>query len=94
MKNPQLTLALLASFALLAQDGPESVTRGTKRFDRKVLVSGLAGPWELAWGPDSQLWVTERTGKRITRINPVTGEQKVAITLPDVSALTLTDFFG
>src|SRR5690606_23500986 len=32
------------------------------------------------------LWVTERTGKRITRIHPVTGERKVAITLDEASA--------
>ena len=86
MKTLPLSLALLAALALLAQDGPESVTRGTKRFDRKVLVSGLAGPWELAWGPDSLLWITERTGKRVTRVDPATGARHVAITIDEVSA--------
>src|SRR6478672_6801908 len=85
------TVVLLGSFALLfsvisAQDGPDSVTRGMKRFDKKVLVSGLAGPWELAWGPDNMLWVTERTGKRVTRIDPKTGDHTVAITIDEVSA--------
>jgi hypothetical protein len=28
-----------------AQDGPDSVTGGTKQFRKRVLVSGLAGPW-------------------------------------------------
>ncbi len=69
-----------------AQDGPESVLRGTKQFRRAVLVSGLAGPWELTWGPDNMLWVTERTGKRITRIDPATGKENVAITIGEVSA--------
>jgi PQQ-dependent dehydrogenase (s-GDH family) len=32
------------------------------------------------------LWVTERTGKRVTRIDPATGERKVAITIDEVSA--------
>src|SRR5688500_5125005 len=32
------------------------------------------------------LWVTERTGKRITRVNPATGEKKVAITIDEVLA--------
>jgi PQQ-dependent dehydrogenase (s-GDH family) len=71
---------------LLAQDGPESVLRGTKEFRRSVLASGLAGPWELTWGPDGMLWVTERTGKRITRIDPATGQRQVAITIDQVSA--------
>jgi PQQ-dependent dehydrogenase (s-GDH family) len=71
---------------LLAQDAPESVLRGTKEFRRDVLVSGLAGPWELTWGPDNMLWVTERTGKRITRIDPANGAQTVAITIDEVFA--------
>jgi len=90
MKNSLQARVLLASAALFgvifAQDGPETVTRGTKQFDRKVLVSGLAGPWELAWGPDNMLWVTERTGKRVTRIDPKTGERSVAVTIDEVLA--------
>ena len=72
--------------AVSAQEGPDSVLRGTKQFEKKVVVSGLAGPWEVTWGPDSMLWVTERTGKRVTRINPATGERSVAITIEEVSA--------
>jgi len=71
---------------VFAQDGPDSVVRGTKQFRKRVLVSGLAGPWEVTWGPDNMLWVTERTGKRVTRIDPATGERNVAITIDDVSA--------
>lgn len=71
---------------VLAQDGPDSVLRGTKQFRKSVLVSGLAGPWEVTWGPDGKLWVTERTGKQITRIDPQSGEQTVAITIAEVSA--------
>ena len=71
---------------VFSQDGPESVTPGTKQFQKKVLVSGLAAPWELTWGPDNMLWVTERTGKRVTRVNPATGEKSVAITIAEVSA--------
>jgi PQQ-dependent dehydrogenase (s-GDH family) len=62
------------------------VIRGTKRFRKSVLTSGLKGPWELTWGPDSKLWVTERTGKQIARIDPATGERAVAITIDEVSA--------
>jgi PQQ-dependent dehydrogenase (s-GDH family) len=32
------------------------------------------------------LWVTERSGKRITRIDPVSGQRTVAITIDEVSA--------
>jgi PQQ-dependent dehydrogenase (s-GDH family) len=90
MRFSTLAKALVLSGTLCTtiwgQAGPESVLRGTKQFTKRVVVSGLAGPWEITWGPDSKLWVTERTGKRITRVDPSTGERTVAITLPEVSA--------
>lgn len=81
-----LAFALCLAAGLSGQDGPESVMKGPKQFRRTVLVSGLGGPWELTWGPDQMLWVTERTGKRITRIDPQTGKTSVAITIDEVSA--------
>src|SRR5688572_26687511 len=87
MKHSALAAILLASVVLVfAQDGPDSVLRGTKQFRKTVVVSGLAGPWELTWGPDSMLWVTERSGKRVTRVDPATGEKSVAVTIGEVSA--------
>ena len=77
---------LIVFVSLIAQDGPETVVRGTKQFRQSEVVTGLAGPFEVTWGPDNMLWVTERTGKRITRVNPATGEKKVAVTIDEVSA--------
>ena len=70
----------------LAQDLPSSVVPGTAQFDEKVLVSGLQGPWEITWGRDNFLWVTERTAGKIDRIDPQTGAVKTAIKLPEVFA--------
>ena len=39
----------------------------------ETLVSGLDTPWDLAWGPDDFIWVTERGGT-ISRVNPSTGD--------------------
>ena len=76
----------LAFFGLVfAQDSPNDVIRGTKQFRKSVLASGLDGPWEVTWGPDNMLWVTERTGKRVSRIDPATGRKSVALTIPQVS---------
>src|SRR2546425_516666 len=83
---PFLLTSVVFFGLVFAQDGPDSVVRGTKQFRKSVLVSGLAGPWELTWGPDNMLWVTERTGKRVTRIDPAGGERRVAITIAEVSA--------
>jgi glucose/arabinose dehydrogenase len=41
----------------------------------RVVASGLADPFEVAWGPDGALWVTERTGRRVTRVAVATGEK-------------------
>jgi PQQ-dependent dehydrogenase (s-GDH family) len=88
MKFLPAILLITAAFSGLAsaQDGPDSVMRGTKEFRKRVVVSGLAAPWELTWGPDDKLWVTERTGKRVTRIDPISGERRVAVTIDEVSA--------
>ena len=49
-----------------------------------MVASGLGNPWEVTWGPDGQLWITERTAFRVTRVNPADGTKKVALTLDDV----------
>ncbi|MFN7934698.1 MAG: glucose/sorbosone family PQQ-dependent dehydrogenase [Bryobacteraceae bacterium] len=69
-----------------AQDSPQSVRRGTKVFQKRVVISGLENPWEVTYGPDNQLWITERTGKRIVRVDPQSGARKVAVTIDEVSA--------
>ena len=39
----------------------------------KTVASGLDTPWDLAWGPDGAIWVTERPG-RISRVDVATGQ--------------------
>jgi PQQ-dependent dehydrogenase (s-GDH family) len=64
---------------------PRVVTaQGPEAFVSRVVTSGLEGPWDVAWGPDGFLWITERTGKRVTRINPADGSRMVAVTIDDV----------
>jgi glucose/arabinose dehydrogenase len=47
------------------------------------VINTLNTPWELVWGPDNYIWVTERFG-RISRVHPETGEQQILITPSDV----------
>ena len=47
------------------------------------LVTGLDTPWDLAWGPDGQIWVTERGG-RISRVNASSGQRTTAGQVPSV----------
>lgn len=55
-----------------------------EKFTSRVVASGFEDPWEVTWGPDGFLWVTERIGKRVVRVNPADGSRKVAITIDEV----------
>ncbi len=39
----------------------------------RTVKSGLNYPWEILWGKDDHIWMTERGGK-ISKINPKTGD--------------------
>jgi PQQ-dependent dehydrogenase (s-GDH family) len=52
-------------------------------FELRVVTEGLQQPWEITWGPDGFLWVTERTGKRLVRVNPEDGSRSVALELTE-----------
>lgn len=60
-------------------------------FTSRVVTTDLGFPWEVVWGPDDHLWVTERAGKRIVRVNPVNGAQSVAYELPEAYQAVLQD---
>ena len=81
----RIAVALAAgTLASLAQDLPSSVVPGKQQFDQKILVTGLQNPWEITWGPDNFLWVTERSAGRIIRVNPADGSKSTAIQIPEI----------
>ncbi|HEY0898107.1 MAG TPA: PQQ-dependent sugar dehydrogenase [Sphingobacteriaceae bacterium] len=47
-----------------------------------VLTEDLYHPWEILWGPDNKIWMTERNG-RISQVDPQTGAVKNLLTLTD-----------
>ena len=81
MPRYRLTAGLLTMvwFLLLS-----SQARAQDDFTLSALAMGLEHPWEVTWGPDDHLWVTERTAFRVTRVNPIDGSQQVAATVPGV----------
>ena len=71
---------IAASLALATCDAPGTTTSKTSAsapFDATTLVSGLSTPWDLVWGPDSMIWVSERGGT-ISRVDPKNGNRTVA----------------
>jgi PQQ-dependent dehydrogenase (s-GDH family) len=75
-------LGLLA--ATLHLQSPTSVAKAPERFTMRVVASGFASPWEIAWGPDGQLWVTERESFRVVQVNPADGTRRVLLTMHEV----------
>jgi PQQ-dependent dehydrogenase (s-GDH family) len=69
---------------LPAQNPRVVTTYGPEAFVSRVVTTDLAGPWEVAWGPDGFLWITERVGKRLTRVNPADGSKTVAVAIDEV----------
>jgi PQQ-dependent dehydrogenase (s-GDH family) len=77
-------LAVAAVLVGTAIQDPTLATNPPEHFSMRVVASGLDGPWELTWGPDGQLWATERKGRRVIRINPADGTRSTLLTVHEV----------
>lgn len=75
------TIAGPADTRGIAQGRPADAAR---EFAKRTVASGLGNPFQIVWGPDGYLWVTERTARRITRVNPSDGSRAVAVTIDGV----------
>lgn len=71
------TLLILIFFGIHNLAKPQVMLEQTV-VDTSTVIYGLDIPWELQWGPDDRLWVTERFG-RVSRIDPQTGTQDVIL---------------
>lgn len=66
----------------------EKTTLGITEVTNSFIV-----PWEIAWGPDNWLWVSEQAGK-VWKVHPTTGEKKHLLTIPDVWMKRTTGLLG
>ena len=91
------TLLLLAGLAApaCAQQSPAlaTYTVGTTTLTLSALSTGLDTPWEILWGPDNFLWMTERGG-RISRVNTTTGQVLPLLTVADVTEIGESGLLG
>lgn len=56
---------------------------GTTEVDTTSVLMGLDTPWEIRWGPDDEIWLTERYG-RVSRFDPESKELTVLLTIDAV----------
>jgi len=89
MKN--LTLLLLIALSLSAslfckkENKENEEPPGAVEIKDSVIASNLNFPWEILWGPDNNIWMTERGGK-ISRLNPATGDITPLLTINEVES--------
>lgn len=74
------TFASVAIVALFNGDCANTAPPVREDFTVTTVATKLNTPWDLVWGPDSLIWVSERGG-RISRVNPMTSQQTIAGTL-------------
>jgi len=68
---------VLCSFLMLIMLSAQSQT-----FVRSELPTTLSIPWEMTYGPDNYLWITE-SGGQVSRVNPSNGNKTIVYTAPD-----------
>ncbi len=72
---------LLFVFSLLMIN--VSLVMSEEFFETRNVATKLDTPWEILWGPDNYIWMTERYG-RVSRVNPETGELFELVTINEV----------
>lgn len=77
MRHLALAFALVATLF-------QALGSTQQTFTSRVVAAGLAAPWEVIWGPDDHLWITERTAGRVIRVNPTTGAIAPAVKIDEV----------
>src|SRR4026209_1671500 len=79
-----LAIAVIAATGLRLRGATQG--RPASPFAKRVVTTGLADPFQVIWGPDDYLWVTERTAGRVTRVLPSDGSATPVITIDDLLA--------
>ncbi len=75
-----ISLIILNGFLMKSES---QITIGTTEIDTNTIATNLDTPWEILWGPDDHIWITERFGK-ISRLNPETSEMTELVTIDGI----------
>ncbi|OQP68278.1 PQQ-dependent sugar dehydrogenase [Niastella populi] len=59
------------------------VINGSLTQTPRVVKEGLEFPWEIVWGSDGKIWMTERIG-RVSRIDPASGNTEFSFMIDEV----------
>lgn len=82
-KNDQPLSADDAATSALAKGQPDA----PGNLNTRIVNGTLNYPWEILWGPDNYIWVTEREG-RVSRVDPASGQVIPVATIAEVASTT------
>lgn len=89
MKKPPVLFFLLLGILFCSSAHSQSTVvagRTNELFLKTDLVPGsanLSEPWEITYGPDDSLWITEAKGYRVRKVHPVNGGRRTVLNLRD-----------
>jgi trimeric autotransporter adhesin len=93
MKKPLIFLFSICVFSFTSSS--QTTGQGSRLkeiFQLTNLQTGLNDPWEITYGPDGYLWVTESKGYKVYRVNPSSGTKTTALDISQNSTfLPLAD---
>ncbi|MBA3675021.1 MAG: PQQ-dependent sugar dehydrogenase [Chitinophagaceae bacterium] len=85
--NVAIIFSLLLSGNSCKQSSPANdPPLGDAVLQTTVITSALNQPWDLVWGPDGKLWMTERGGK-VSRVDTGTGSVTLVSAISDVQSM-------
>ena len=77
MKKITILIALITSFS------HAQYQVGSTTLNEREVVGGLDVPWEIKWGFDNFIWVTERSGL-VSRINVDNGDKHIILNIENI----------
>ncbi len=77
------TLLINCNKSKTIETNPPDNDLGWPTEDIRTVKTGLNYPWEILWGKDDHIWLTERPG-RISKLDPKTGATVLSFTIDEV----------
>ena len=74
-----LGFAVIGAAGFRINAAPQATRAPAIRFEKRVVTSGLDNPFQIVWGPDDYLWITERTAGRVTACGRQTGRRQLRL---------------
>src|SRR4249919_86948 len=87
-------LIILLTILLSVSGRSQVITWNNQVFKVDTLADHLGFPWEVTYGPDDSLWVTESRGYKITKIHAINGGKRTVLNISGLKDFARPDITG